>query len=183
MIKELLSKTFLGRLYSSDPIMAKGVSALLILYVFIHIFRLELFPLYMFAMFSKQETPKELYHTYKFYEKDTEINLNHWDFRKYTVFMNTVIQYDGILENEMIHPEMNAVEKFVSRLRLQNTLLEEKLSQPYTISREELQDQVGTWVSNELNIQKENLRIDRVSYSWESHIPQWSKKVTIYELD
>lgn len=183
MLKNFFSKTFLGRLYTTDPILAKGISVILILYICIHIFRLELFPLYMFAMFSKQETPKELYQTYKFYENDREINLNNWDFRKYTVFMNTVIQYDGILENNMKHPEVEAIEKFITRLRLKDSSLEKSLKGPYNVSREQLQDKIGLWVSKELNIQKKDLRIDRVSYSWTTPKPQWNKKITIYGMD
>ena len=74
----------------------------------------------MFAMFSKQEMPRDSYHTYKLYTDDKEFNIKDLDFRKYTVLMNTINQFDDITSNNMVHPESAAIDKFVNRLHLEN---------------------------------------------------------------
>ncbi|MDF1697437.1 MAG: hypothetical protein P1U56_16460 [Saprospiraceae bacterium] len=134
-------------------------------------------------MFSKQETPKELYHTYKLYDQGQEINLQDWDFRKYTVFMNTIIQFDDILSNEMIHPESKAIDKFVDRLHLKDSKVHTTLKEKFHYSQKHFISSTGNWVSEQLGVSKENLRIEKVSYSWNKSLPQFEHKSTIYGMD
>lgn len=175
-------KTYLGRLLSLDPRMGLVLSVLFVIYLCIHVFRLEMYPMYMFAMFSKQETPKELYHTYKIYNQDEEVNLNSWDYRRYTVLMNTIGQYDAILNNEMTHPEAEAIDKLIARLHLDNTSIKSKLKSSFKFSKSELTEKVGKWVGNATHVNPKDLRIQRVSYQWNNSAPSLNEKEIIYGL-
>ena len=179
-LKNIWEKTFLGRLLDTDPIMGRVLTGILLLYVCIHVFKLEMYPFYMFAMFSKKETPREIYHTYNFYNKHQKIKLDHWDFRKYTVFMNTVGQYDDILTNDMTHPESKVIDKFVTKLRLDNTSVERGLKKSFLFSQEMLEPKFGEWVSNKLKIDPQDLRIEREIYYWTKPTPSLNAKFQLY---
>jgi len=137
----------------------------------------------MFAMFSKQETPRELYHVYKLYDQDKQIDLKDWDFRKYTVFMNTIGQYDDILNNNMSHPEAEAIDKFIKRLHLNDTGVKSAMKSTFEFSNPVLKQQVGLWISDKLNLKPQNLRIEKESYNWDQSTPTFTDKVVLYELD
>ena len=182
-IKKIWQKTFLGKLFKTDPIFVRVLSILLVVYVFIHIFRLELYPMYMYAMFSKKETPKELYHVYKIYDQGQEVEFSGWNFRKYTVLMNTIGQYDAILSNEMNHPEAEAIDKFINRLRLDKTGIKKNLKKSFSYSKPALKEHFGTWIGNELDIAADRLIIQKASYTWDKSLPKLYRKVILYEHD
>ena len=163
--------------------MGKVLSFLLAIYVFIHIFRLEMYPMYMYAMFSKQESYKGLYHVYKVYYKDKQILFHQSDFRKYTVLMNTIGQYDDIINNDMLHPEAEAIDKFINRLRLDNTSIKSKLKGSFNYSKPDLNEDIGIWLGNRFNVNPDELRIDKESYSWDSPLPSYYHKKVIYGMD
>ncbi len=134
-------------------------------------------------MFSKQETPRELYDVYKLYDQNREVKLNDWDFRKYTVFMNTIGQYDAIISNGMSHPEAEAIDKLINRLHLGDTGLKSKLKGSFQFSKADLDEKIGIWISKKLDIDPQNLRIERESYNWEKFTPSLTTKVVIYGMD
>lgn len=181
--KNIWKNTYLGKLLTRDPIMGRILSVILVAYLCIHVFRLETYPLYMFAMFSKQETPRELYHTYSFYNKHQRIQLDDWDYRKYTVFMNTMSQYDGILNNNMTHPEADIIDKFVDRLHLGNTSIKSKLKGSFFFFKEELEPKVVDWISAELGIKPQDLRIEKENYYWTNPSPKLNSKFQFYAVD
>ncbi len=181
--KHISQNTFLGRLLSTDPRMGFVVAILLIVYLFIHIFRLEMYPLYMYAMFSKQETPRELYHVYKLYDRNQEIKLDNWSYKRYTVLMNTINQYDDIMSNNMSHPEAQTIDKFVERLNLNNTGLKSALKSSFNFSKIELKEKVGIWVSGILKIEPQDLRIEKVSFNWDKSTPRFNTKVILHGMD
>jgi len=182
-LKNIWGNTFLGKLFGVDPLMGRIVTIVLAAYLFIHIFRLEIYPLYMFAMFSKKETPRELYHTYSFYNKHQRIKLDNWDYRKYTYFMNTMGQYDGIINNNMTHPEAEIIDKFVDRLHLGNTSIKSKLKGSFNFSKEELEPKIVDWISNELSINPQDLRIEKENYYWTNPTPKLNAKFQLYGMD
>jgi len=141
-----------------------------------------MYPMYMFAMFSKQETPRELYHVYNLYENDSRIDLGNWDYRKYTVLMNTISQYDDLLNNDMNHPEAEAIDKFVNRLHLEGTSLKSQLKSSFIFSKEELDEKLGIWIGNSLQIPPQNLKIEKASYEWNDSEPSLKRKAIIYGM-
>lgn len=182
-LKTIWKKTYLGKLLSSDPFMGKILSTVLIFYLIIHVFRLEIFPMYMFAMFSKQEVPKEYYHAYKLYSNDQEIDIKDLDYRKYTVLMNTINQYDDIINNNLLHPETSAIDKFIHRLHLENTTIKNKLKRSFHFSKEDLRAKTGAWVSHLLHVNIDDLRIEKEFYNWDKSTPQFYNKTIIYGVD
>ncbi|MEM9548584.1 MAG: hypothetical protein AAGA77_21540 [Bacteroidota bacterium] len=182
-LKSIWYNTYLGKLFTRDPIFARVLSGILILYVFIHIFRLELYPLYMFAMFSKQEQPREFYHSYTLYNQEKEVDLNHWNYREYTVFMNTIVQYDALLNNNMVHPEAEAIDKFIRRLRLQNTGLKKHFKSPFIFTRSDLEKEIGPWIAHKLKIEPQDLKIEKTTFSWKKATPLLKQKSIIYGKD
>ena len=163
--------------------MGRILSVLFIVYVFIHIFRLEMYPMYMFAMYSKKEIPRDFYHSYKIYEKDEKINLTDLNYRKYTVLMNTINQYDDILNNEMTHPESKVIDKFVDRLHLTNTQLKTNLKGSFKFSKEELKSKFGLWIADALLTESSDLKIEKEVYLWYESTPKLSNKIVIYAVD
>ena len=137
----------------------------------------------MFAMFSKQETPRELYHVYEVYDGQNRRDLTKMDYRAYTVLMNTVTQYDQIIENDMSHPEAEAIDKFVDRLYLDKTDIRSKLKSSFQFNTSQLEEEFGNWIAAKIDIPSENLKIIRASYDWVEDKPLLSKKVVIYGLD
>lgn len=142
-----------------------------------------MYPLYMFAMYSQKETPKEDYSTYKIYDNDQEIKLDHWDFRKYTVLLNTIKQYDAIVAHGMIHPESQAIDKFVERLYLKNTRIHHHLKSRFKFSKEDLEHKFGLWISNRLEIDLSHLKIEKQTYVWTNALPELQHKILIYGGD
>ena len=163
--------------------MGKVLSVLLVIYVFIHVFRLEMYPMYMYAMFSKQESYKGLYHVYKIYYQDKRILFHDSDYREYTVLMNTIGQYDDIINNDMMHPEGEAIDKLVNRMRLDKTSLKSKLKNRFNYSKSDLNENIGIWLGDKFNIDPEELRIEKESYSWDASPPSYYKKTVIYGMD
>jgi hypothetical protein len=163
--------------------MGRILAVLFIVYVFIHIFRLEMYPMYMFAMYSKKEIPRDFYHSYKVYEKDKKINLNDLDYRKYTVIMNTINQYDDILNNNMIHPETKAIDKFVDKLHLSNTGLKNNLKGSFKFSSTELKSKFGLWIADALHIESSDLKIEKEVFIWYDLTPKLSSKIVVYAVD
>ncbi len=139
--------------------------------------------MYMFAMFSKQEQPRELYHTFNVFDKEKKLNLNDFNFRDYTVLMNTIGQYDAILNNDMNHPEAEAIDKFIDRLHLQNTGLKEKLKGNFSFYKSELEEELGLWLGNKLNVKPQNLKIEKAAFRWEEITPALTSKTIIYGQD
>ena len=163
--------------------MGRMLSILFIVYVFIHIFRLEMYPMYMFAMYSKKEVPKEFYHCYKLYEKDKEIRLDDLDYRKYTVLMNTINQYDGILNNNMTHPESKAIDKFAKKLHFSNSEMKTQLKGSFRFSKEELKKTFGSWIADALHLESSEIRIEKEEYLWTEATPKLNNKTIIYGVD
>lgn len=135
----------------------------------------------MYGMFSKKEQPQQSYHTYKFYNQDQLIDIKKLDFRKYTVLMNTIAQYDAIINNEMEHPEAEAIDKFVNRLHLENTTVNSQLKSAFQFSKEQLDPKIGIWVSQLLNTEIRNLRIEKEEYQWTSIQPNYKNKQVIFD--
>ena len=142
-----------------------------------------MYPLYMFAMFSKQEQPREVYFTYSLYSNNEKVNPKQIDFRKYTVLMNTIGQYDDIISNEMIHPESGAIDKFITRLHLDNSQIKNELKHNFIFDKTELNSHLGPWIMEYLDLPQEEIRIERESYSWRNKTPQIFNTIIIYELD
>ena len=95
-------------------------------------------------MYSKKEPPKTEYHTYSIVKGAHEMDLSYLDYRKYTVLMNTISQYDGIIHNDLTHPESIAIDKFINRLKLNKTGIENFLKK------------IGyTWHNNKLEMNPE----------------------------
>lgn len=139
--------------------------------------------MYMFAMYSKKEIPRDFYHSYKIYEKDEKINLTDLNYRKYTVLMNTINQYDDILNNEMTHPESKVIDKFVDRLHLTNTQLKTNLKGSFKFSKEELKSKFGLWIADALLTESSDLKIEKEVYLWYESTPKLSNKIVIYAVD
>lgn len=170
-IKNIWKNTFLGKLFDSDPLMAKGISLVLLAYLCVHIFRLEVYPMYLYAMFSKKETPKKYYHTYHFYNGSDEIDLTDWDYRKYTVLMNTVQQYDGILQNNMVHPEAKVIDKFVNKLYLSQTGIGDNLKKQFDYNNILIGKRMNIWFAGEFEIPTNQLSIYKKAYDWTANQP------------
>lgn len=139
--------------------------------------------MYMFAMFSKQESPRELYYVYNIYEGDDKVNLTDLNFREYTVLMNTIGQYDGIIGNNMKHPEAEAIDKFVNRLNLKNSSIEKKLHSSFVFSKSELEIHLGAWLSDALTLDSDQIRIEKASYTWKERQPEFIDTQIIYGHD
>ena len=134
-------------------------------------------------MFSKQEVPHESYHIYKIDSGYEELNLEHWDYRKYTVLMNTISQYDDILNNNMMHPEASAIDKFVDRLHLSNSAIKSRLKGSFEFTKPELEEKFGAWIGGKLNLKPQDFIIEKESFNWSQSIPNYKNKVTIYGVD
>lgn len=182
-VTQIWNKTYLHKLLKEDPLFGKVVIGILILYTFIHIFRLEIYPFYMFAMFSKQEEPREYYEAYKVYDDEGQIDLSALNYRNYTYLMNTISQYDGIMQNEMVHPETVVIDKFVNRLSLDQTSIGNQLKAPFTSSRQELDQKMERWLSRFFTNKNESFSIEKETYRWTNDQPQFIKKSTLYEVD
>ena len=163
--------------------MGRIIIVLLGIYVCIHISKLEMYPLYMFAMYSKKEIPKENYTVYKIYNKNQELMIEDWDFRNYTFIMNTVSQYDGILNNQMTHPEAKVIDKFMERTHINSRVLNAKKSEIFTHSERILKAKFGTWLSGQLDIEIDDLLVDKEVYEWHEQSPKLLDKTLIYGLD
>ena len=164
----------------SDRAMGLAVFLIIGLYAFIHLFKLEVYPLYMYAMFSKQETPREHYYNYDIYVGDAELKWEDWDYRKYTYLMNTIQQYDAILQNDLLHPEAEVIRKFMDRLRLNKTTLASKAIQKFRYSESDLKLEMGIWLHDFLK-RKNDLQVIRNTYNWTNDSPVFVGKTTIYE--
>lgn len=173
----------MSKLLSSDPWMGRAIIFLLGIYVCIHIFKLEMYPMYMFAMYSKKEIPRETYEVYKIYNKTQEIAFEDWDFRNYTFIMNTISQYDGILKNQLRHPEAQAIDKFMDKTHIKNRALNTKTEQMFTFSERNLKLKFGTWLSDELEVNIDDLIVIKEVYNWHYHTPKLLDKTLIYGLN
>lgn len=162
--------------------MARVLTVVFVIYVCIHIFRLEMYPLYMFAMFSKQEQPKEEYHAYKIYVDNKTLDFSNLDYRKYTVLMNTINQYEDIISNDMVHPESGAIDKFIGRLNLENTGVKNQLKGKYTFNQMELIYKLGLWMHEYLNLTSYSIKIEKEFFSWRLKSPKLMHKMSIYEM-
>lgn len=139
--------------------------------------------MYMYAMFSKQEVPRESYHTYNIFNGFEDLELSHLGYRKYTVLMNTIGQYDDIINNNMLHPETIAIDKFIDRLHLDNTTIKSKLKGSFVFTKPELDKKLGVWIGEKLNINPQDITIEKETFNWDASIPNFKNKVTIYGVD
>lgn len=137
----------------------------------------------MYAMFSKQEVPRDAYHAYKIYNGKDEMKVDYWDYREYTVLMNTISQYDDILANNLMHPETHAIDKFIDRLHLGNSTIKSKLKGSFKFSKPQLEENLGNWVADKLKINPKYLRIEKEAYNWSESNPRFINKVNIYGVD
>jgi hypothetical protein len=137
----------------------------------------------MFAMYSNQEIPRDFYHTYSIYEKHNKLNFHDLAYKKYTVLMNTINQYDDIINNDMVHPEAKVIDKFVDRLHLTNTGIKANLKGSFLFSKETLELEFSRYIAHLLEIDVANLQIEREEYVWDGSTPKLSSKTIIYAMD
>ena len=83
----------------------------------------------------------------------------------------------------MTHPEAKAIDKFADKLHLVNTGLKNNLKGSFQFSKKELSVQFGTWISDRLQIESSDLRIEKEEYIWNESTPKLSNKTIIYGVD
>lgn len=181
--KSIWKRSYLGRLYDCDKPFALGVTALLILYAFTFLIRLEIFPCYLFAMYSDIKTEKTAFSTYEVKVDNQPLNMSTIDYRKYTYLMNTISQYDGTMANNGYHPEAQYLDKYLAALGLSKTVLYQRLGQPYRHTHESLHNDMQKWLPKMIASDNGHCTIDKKSWTWTSGIPTLVKTEKIYGDD
>jgi len=150
-------------------------------YALVHLAKLEVFPLYMFAMYSLPEEPKTEYATYALAHQDERLVLTDLDYRAYTYLTNTLQQYDGIVNNSNTHQECRVLDKFLDRLRLEGSWLANSMRQPCTYDRSQLNQSLEQWIGEYLDIENPNITIIKELYKYEDATPILTNTIR-YEL-
>ena len=164
----MVTNSFLGQLFAKDKSYAVGLSIVLFCYALVHLAKLEVFPLYMFAMYSLPENPKTSYATYVVTNNRQRLDLTHLDYRAYTYLHNTLQQYDGIINTGNTHPECQVLDKFIDRLFLKGTELGRSIKKPCSYDRDELDHSLEQWIGEFLKIENPKISILKESHAYKA---------------
>jgi len=175
-LQNKFSQTFLGQLFLKDKKYAYCLSGILCVYVLIHIFRLEVYPLYMFAMYSEKIEAPDSYTSFHISKNKKKVKPGIWNYRHFTYINNTIAQYDGSVENNFYHNETKVIDKFGQRLRLNDGIMN-ALKAPYNISLPWEVKELAPWIESQIG---SNVSISRHKYDWDGNNPVLIEQKTIY---
>lgn len=189
-ISKIWKGSYLGRTLKDDRSFGISLIIILGLYTMVHIVKLEVFPFYMFAMYSQPEEPKDMYTTINLNRPDVLSDeqgnalsvIDRRDYRSYTYLTNTLDQYGGIVTNNMAHPESKVYDKFISRLGLSGSQLDKSFKTPYIYNRTLLDQSLNQWLNSyEINNPKGHILIKK-HFTWDSDLIMLHDKTEYYEL-
>ena len=161
--------------------MSIAVGMIVAFYALVHILKIEAYPFYMFGMYSEPMQDPD-YQCYSIIVDGKNINEKHLDYRHYTYIMNTVAQYDGILRNDMLHPEAEFISKLTEHSGLSKKTLQAPLQSPHFYDKEGLKSSMKDWLDK--TFKSKNVQIFKNSYKWKTeNFPLLTNQEIIYEVD
>lgn len=153
-----------------------AIAFVLGLYLFLHLIQLEVFPFYLFAMYSDIENPKTEFVDYRIMKDGEEIEYKDWSYRRYIYLRNTLQAYDNIISNDNKNPQADIISKYLDRLYLTGfgDAMEEK--HKYINAEQEMK----SWLLDFLGYAS-NYRVYKDQYQWVEDQPALINSVVIVE--
>ena len=156
---------YIRRVWKKDRIAAIILVAMLSFYLLLHLVKLEIFPFYLFPMYSLPKEPGQEQVVYSIKDKyGKELDLSSMVYRRFVYIHNTLKAYDEVLESEHQRPNVIVVEKFVQRLAMQDNYLGKGLLDQYTVDK--VDQKMQAWLSSVLDTEGP-FQIDKCFYHWE----------------
>ena len=156
---------YIRRVWKKDRVAAIILVAMLSFYLLLHLVKLEIFPFYLFPMYSLPKEPGQEQVVYSIKDKyGKELDLSSMVYRRFVYIHNTLKAYDEVLESEHQRPNVIVVEKFVQRLAMQDNYLGKGLLDQYTVDK--VDQKMQAWLSSVLDTEGP-FQIDKCLYQWE----------------
>lgn len=93
------------------------ILSILIFYAFLHVVKLEFYPLYTFGMYSETYGPTNEFKIIEIILDGQVLDYNSLNYRKYTYLNNTLKAYDKIIEsNSNLAPQADIINKHIEML-------------------------------------------------------------------
>lgn len=151
-------------IWKKDKIYATGLGLILSFYALLHLIGLQVFPFYLFAMYSLPLDTPQAHAVYKIYDSaGNEVDLSSYNYRDFVYVHNTIEAYAAIVESPRKSPKIDVIDKFIDRLHIENTSAAEKLLDQY--SHKDAQVNFQLWLARKLD-KSPPFTIQACEYRW-----------------
>lgn len=175
MIQKIWANTFLKKLYSTDRKFAIGLTTIIVIYAFIHIAKVELYPFSLFAMFSTPAPETTEIIVYEF-SKEGSKNPPSIQTRKFLKMYNTIRQYNEITSNNYYHPEAKTIEKI--RSKTVDIPVFDFWITPHYYDENSFNDEMNVYLKEHID---NDITISRNVYNWNEDRPELASQKLVFE--
>lgn len=180
MSQDKHTSTYLGLLWHKDRPMAIVIAGMLLLYLLIHVVKIEIYPLYLYAMYS-QDLERSTYDIPHL--SSDEVSLDHLmydtDTRHGVYLSNTINGYIDIVSHQGIHPETSLMTKVSRAAGMEYGIIHQILIRNHAYDTHGLHITMQEWLQQYTG--SPSVSVSTRTYVWKQGRPVLTHSNPIYD--